>query len=114
MGETANVHGVLSQRWDLNGLPYADIWVRECAPLKIEYIESENFLTFERDNGQITIRSSVGMKKISVYDMSGRVVFQNKYSSTVNNATFGLATKQSVVISVETEDRRHFSRIVLI
>lgn len=114
LGETVNLHGTLSQRWDLNGNIYVDILVIETAPSKIETTEAKNVLSFERDNGQVTVHSTLGINKISVYDMSGRVIFQKRYNHSAYSSTFNIDTNQSVVVSVVTENGKHFSKVVLI
>lgn len=113
-GDNINARGVLSQRWDFLGKTYADIWITEANPVSIESVQAKDFLSFERNNEQITVHSTQGIKKIFAYDTSGRLIFQNSYSTVVGSATFSFLLKQNIVISVETGNGKRLSQVVQI
>ena len=114
LGATIGVRGAVSQRWDLNGQAYADIWVRESAPVSVESVEVKDFLTFERNSEQITIHSTQGIKKLFVYSMGGNLIYRKDYDSMVNSTSFHLSFKENILISIETGNKKHISQVIRI
>ncbi|GAP80578.1 hypothetical protein PGANDO_0043 [Porphyromonas gingivalis] len=103
-GSSVRVYGHVSQRWDIIGHCYLDIYPTNCYPLSTKPVAGDDEVFVKQQGRQIEIDSNSPIVQVVAYDLEGKSVFRKRMTENAYTLTFRAPMLGFMTIMIETQN----------
>lgn len=103
-GSSVRVYGHVSQRWDIIGHRYLDIYPTSCYPLSTKPVVGDDEVFVKQQGRQIEIDSNSPIVQVLAYDLEGKSVFRKRMTENAYTLTFRAPMLGFMTIMIETQN----------
>ena len=103
-GSSIRVYGHVSQRWDILGRCYLDIYPTNCYPLSTKPVAGDDEVFVKQQGRQIEIDSNSPIVQVVAYDLEGKSVFRKRMTENAYTLTFRAPMLGFMTIMIETQN----------
>ena len=103
-GSSVRVYGHVSQRWDIIGHRYLDIYPTSCYPLSTKPVAGDDEVFVKQQGRQIEIDSNSPIVQVLAYDLEGKSVFRKRMTENAYTLTFRAPMLGFMTIMIETQN----------
>ena len=103
-GSSVRVYGHVSQRWDIIGHRYLDIYPTSCYPLSTKPVAGDDEVFVKQQGRQIEIDSNSPIVQVLAYDLEGKSVFRKRMTENAYTLSFRAPMLGFMTIMIETQN----------
>lgn len=103
-GSSVRVYGHVSQRWDIIGHCYLDIYPTNCYPLSTKPVAGDDEIFIKQQGRQVEIDSNSPIVQVIAYDLEGKSVFQKRMTENAYTLSFRAPMLGFMTIMIETQN----------
>ncbi len=103
-GSSVRVYGHVSQRWDILGRCYLDIYPTNCYPLSTKPVAGDDEVFVKQQGRQIEIDSNSPIVQVVAYDLEGKSVFRKRMTENAYTLSFRAPMLGFMTIMIETQN----------
>ncbi|WP_373830385.1 hypothetical protein [Bacteroides heparinolyticus] len=103
-GSSVRVYGHVSQRWDIIGHSYLDIYPTNCYSLSMKPVAGDDEVFVKQQGRQIEIDSNSPIVQVVAYDLEGKSVFQKRMTENAYTLSFRAPMLGFMTIMIETQN----------
>lgn len=103
-GSSIRVYGHVSQRWDILGRCYLDIYPTNCYPLSTKPVAGDDEVFVKQQGRQIEIDSNSPIVQVVAYDLEGKSVFRKRMTENAYTLSFRAPMLGFMTIMIETQN----------
>jgi len=95
---------IVSQRWDIIGHCYLDIYPTNCYPLSTKPVAGDDEVFVKQQGRQIEIDSNSPIVQVVAYDLEGKSVFRKRMTENAYTLSFRAPMLGFMTIMIETQN----------
>lgn len=112
MSANVKVYGTVSQRWDLMGRSYLDIYPSNCYLLGQKPVASAEEIRVSFQNGRVEIQSNSPIEQIVAYELGGKCLFRESLASESYTYSFEPEKVSDIILLlIETQNSHMVKKI---